>query len=112
MSAGGQGKAVVVGIDGSAEALSAAQWAVFEARRRGVPLRLISALDQSEALIVDWPALGRAAYGERLRVVAEEGLSAAAAAAAELDPDLSIEQRVVLGFPAGALVEQSQGAEL
>jgi nucleotide-binding universal stress UspA family protein len=112
VSAGVHRRTVIVGVDGSAEALRAARWAVPEARRRGATLRLVSALDQTDDLVIDWPALGRAAYGDRLRAAAEDGLSAAAAAAAELDPDLPIEQRLVIGFPAGVLIEQSHHGEL
>ena len=112
MNAGVDRRAVVVGIDGSAEALRAAQWAVPEARRREATLRLISALDQADDRMLGWPKLGQPAYDDRLRVVAEDDLNTAAAAAAELDPDLSIEQHLVLGFPAGVLVQESQDGQL
>ena len=83
-----------------------------EARRRAATLRLVTALDQTDDLMVDWPALGRAAYGDRLRTLAEDGLSAATAATAEIDPDLPIQQLLVLGSPAAVLIEQSQNGEL
>jgi nucleotide-binding universal stress UspA family protein len=100
-----------VGVDGSAEALRAVRWAVPEARRRRATLRLTSALAWTDDRMVGWPGLSTD-YGDRLRAAAEHGLTAAAAAAAELDPDLPVERELVIAFAAGALVEQSQDAEL
>ena len=34
---------VVVGVDGSGESLLAAEWAAMEAKRHGLPLRIVSA---------------------------------------------------------------------
>ena len=42
-------RAVVVGVDGSKAALSAALWAVDEAVRRDIPLRLVYAIDQRDS---------------------------------------------------------------
>jgi nucleotide-binding universal stress UspA family protein len=112
MNAEGHRRTVIVGVDGSEEALRAVRWAVPEARRRRATLRLVTAFAWTEDRMVGWPGLGQAAYGERLRAVAEHGLAAAAATAAELDPDLSLEQDLLLGFPAGVLVEQSRDADL
>lgn len=36
------GSGIVVGTDGSEESLRAVEWAAQEARRRGVPLRIVS----------------------------------------------------------------------
>ena len=36
-------KPVIVGVDGSEESLRAVEWAALEARRRGSPLRMVSA---------------------------------------------------------------------
>ncbi|MGW5699332.1 universal stress protein, partial [Streptomyces asiaticus] len=36
---------VTIGLDGSPESLAAADWAAREAQRRGLPLRLVHALD-------------------------------------------------------------------
>ncbi|MFF5676126.1 universal stress protein [Streptomyces hygroscopicus] len=38
-------RSVTVGLDGSSESLAAADWAAREAQRRGLPLRLVHALD-------------------------------------------------------------------
>jgi nucleotide-binding universal stress UspA family protein len=105
-------RTVVVGVDGSAEALRAVRWAVPEARRRQAALRLVTAFAWTEDRLVGLPGLGQAPYGQYLRTAAERGLAAAAAAATELDPDLRVERELILGFPGGVLVEQSQTAEL
>jgi nucleotide-binding universal stress UspA family protein len=101
-----------VGVDGSEEALRAVRWAVPEARRRQATLRLVTAFAWTDDRMVGWPGLGQAAYGERLRAAAEHDLAAAASVAAQLDPDLPVEQDLVLGFPGGVLVDQARGAEL
>jgi len=36
-------KPVVVGVDGSEESILAAEWAAIEAKRHGLPLRIVSA---------------------------------------------------------------------
>lgn len=105
-------KIVVVGVDGSAEALRAVRWAVPEARRRHATLRLVTAFTWTEDRMVGWPGLGSAPYGEYLRAAEERGLAAAAAVAAELDPDVPVERELVVGFPGSELVEQSKTAEL
>ena len=105
-------RAVVVGVDGSAQALRAVRWAVPEARRRRAVLRLITALAWTNDQMAGLPGMGAAPYGAYLRRGAENGLAAAAVAAAEVDPDVPVEQDLVVGFPGGVLHEQSQTAEL
>ena len=105
-------RTVVVGVDGSAAALRAVRWAVPEARRRRAVLHLVTALAWTEDRMVGVPGLGQAPYGQYLRTAAEHGLAAAEAAALEADPDLPVERELVLGFPAGVLLERSQTAEM
>ena len=112
MNAEDRRRTVVVGIDGSEEALGAVRWAVPEARRRRATLRLVTAFAWTDDRMVGWPGLGQTAYGARLRALAENSLTAAADLATELDPDLPVERDLVLGFPGGVLVEQSRDAEL
>ena len=106
------GRAVVVGVDGSADALRAVRWAVPEARRRRAVLRLVHAFAWTDERAVGMLGLGREAYGDRLRVLAHRALATAIAVAAELDPDVTVESDLVLGTPAGVLQEQSRSAEL
>jgi len=112
MDTEGRRRTVIVGVDGSEEALRAVRWAVPEARRRQATLRLVTAFAWTDDRMVGWPGLGQAAYGERLRAAAEHDLAAAASVAAQLDPDLPVKQDLVLGFPGGVLVDQARGAEL
>ena len=67
MNAEDRRRTVVVGIDGSAEALRAVRWAVPEARRRRAALRLVTAFAWTDDRMVGWPGLGQTAYGDRLR---------------------------------------------
>src|SRR4249920_465512 len=105
-------RTVVVGVDGSSDALRAVRWAVPEARRRQAVLRLVTAFAWTDDRMIGMPWIGQAPYGERLRAAAERGLAAAAALAAELDPELPVEQELALGFPGGVLVDRSRTAEL
>jgi nucleotide-binding universal stress UspA family protein len=105
-------RTVVVGVDGSAQALRAVRWAVPEARRRKAVLRLITAFAWTDDQLVGLPGIGPAPYGEHLREAAVKGLAAAAAAAAKIDPDVPVEQELVCGFPGSVLHEQSTTAEL
>ena len=105
-------RTVVVGVDGSPQALRAVRWAVPEARRRQAVLQLVTALAWTEDPLDELPGLGQAPYGQYLREAAEKGLAAAADVAAEVDPDVPVERELVLGFPAGVLLERSQTAEL
>ena len=105
-------RTVVVGVDGSPQALRAVRWAVPEARRRQAVLQLVTALAWTEDPMVGLPALSKAPYGQYLREAAEKGLAAAGDVATEVDPDVPVEREVVLSFPAGALLERSQAAEL
>jgi hypothetical protein len=98
MNAEDRRRTVVVGIDGSEEALRAVRWAVPEARRRRATLRLVTAFAWTDDRMVGWPGLGQTAYGDRLRAFAENGLTAAADVATELDPELPVERDLVLGF--------------
>jgi nucleotide-binding universal stress UspA family protein len=105
-------RTVVVGVDGSEEALRAVRWAVPEARRRRAVLRLVTAFAWTDDRLVGLPGLGGAPLGEHLRAAAEKGLAVAEAAAAEADHDLPVERELVIGFPSGVLREQSRTAEL
>jgi nucleotide-binding universal stress UspA family protein len=84
-------RTVVVGVDGSAQALRAVRWAVTEARRRKAVLRVITALPWTDDRLVGLPGIGPEPCGEHLREAAVNALAAAVAAAAEIDPDVPVE---------------------
>ncbi|MDR2985188.1 MAG: universal stress protein [Nocardiopsaceae bacterium] len=103
---------IVVGVDGSPAANAALRWAVRQAELTG---------DTVEAVIVgQYPIIG-ASYGWAgvavtegvdLRGLAEETLSKAIAEATEPGSDVKVNSRVIEGYPASALVEESADADL
>ncbi|WP_237568024.1 universal stress protein [Mycolicibacterium lacusdiani] len=94
-------KPVVVGIDGSEQALSAASWAVGEAVGRGVPLRLL--------YVIRTDLLG-SLTAEQYRCAVEEAkaaLHAARAAVEQADDRVLVETDIAQGNPAGVLESES-----
>jgi nucleotide-binding universal stress UspA family protein len=110
MSALQDQRRIVVGVDGSQEALRAVRWATTEAKRRRGVLRLVTAVDWTE-LAVDLPGTGQS-YGDILRKQAENSLDEAVAAATEIDSDIEIERQVSVGFPTAVLAAESRHAGL
>ena len=103
---------IVVGVDGSQPANAALRWAVRHAELTG---------DAVEAVIAwQFPIVG-ASYGWAgvavtegmdLRALAEKTLAEAVGKTTGPDSAVAIEQRVVEGYPASVLVEESVGADL
>jgi nucleotide-binding universal stress UspA family protein len=105
------GGPVVAGVDGSDRALQAVRWAAAEAARRRLPLRLVAAHTWPVGGFVGDPGLGvdpRAV----LRDAMLGHLAAAAAAAAEVVPGLTVERADVEGDPAVVLAAESERAAL
>jgi nucleotide-binding universal stress UspA family protein len=116
---------IVVGVDGSAGSVAALRWALTEAHLRGVPLRLVHAYELPHHLAGDLavglgPAAAAAYAGEdveRLRRSLEEAARRALAGALErADKEaidgIEIEQEIVEGPAAPALIEAARGAAL
>ncbi|RSN11356.1 stress-inducible protein [Streptomyces sp. WAC 01325] len=83
---------MVVGVDGSLNAVRALDWASDEAARRGAALRVVHAVpDRDEA---------------------EPVLSSAAARVRERHPDLSVEVKAMEGGTVRALLRESEASEL
>jgi nucleotide-binding universal stress UspA family protein len=100
---------VMVGVDGSDDALRAVRWGADEAARLGVPLRLVTAFawdDRSAG-----PAIERR-FREALRQTAEGHIAAAAAAAREAVPGVAVERQVAAGSPIEVLGSESRYAQL
>ncbi|GAS88417.1 universal stress protein [Mycolicibacterium brisbanense] len=97
---------VVVGVDGSQAALTAALWAVDEAVHREVPLRLVHAtgipLEPSIPIDVYRPELH---YGE-------SALRAASSAIEATGKTVKVESDIRWGSPAAALVDESCSAAM
>ncbi|MFD2471760.1 universal stress protein [Amycolatopsis silviterrae] len=107
----GSESAVVVGVDGSAAALTAVRWAARVARERRRGLRLVHALPE---LPVSFPAaelsfeqMQEAAGARGARVLAEAG-----DAAAEAAPGVEVATAVRAEGPAEALLAEAAGASV
>ncbi|GAA4542140.1 universal stress protein [Pseudonocardia xishanensis] len=106
------GGRVVVGVDGSDCALRAVRWAAVEARRRGVRLRLVSAVGWASFTPVGAAPLGREYERQALVRAAEQFLTEAAGVAHGIDFGLEIDRQVRNGSPATVLTEESEHAAL
>jgi nucleotide-binding universal stress UspA family protein len=100
------GRAIVAGVDGSAESLAAADWAGAEAERRGLPLRLVHAwLWQpiDVPLVQDRETQARSA---------EAVLRDAATRVSGRRPDLAVTSQIVADTPVPALLGAAAEAEM
>ena len=104
-------RTVVVGVDGSDEALRAVRFGAVEAARRRLPLRLVHAFGWVEERAVGQPALG-ARYRDILLAQARRFVAAAAEVAAAAAPGVDVEQQVVIGFPIEVLADESRRSRL
>lgn len=108
---------VVVGVDGSAGSRLALRFALSEAARRRVGLRVVSAHPPSSYWVGEWDVSPPDVAGEietetrrRAQAVLDEALEGPAAAGAA--GAVPVEVVVAVGSPATVLVEQSRRAEL
>jgi nucleotide-binding universal stress UspA family protein len=103
-------KPIVAATDGSEESLRAVDWAAREAVLRGAPLRIVSAA----ALLPRMAASeGHSEYETVSGVIRDDSnvaLTAAAARAAKVSPDLLIDTDHLDGAPAEAVTEAGSGA--
>lgn len=92
---------IVVGVDGSDAAITAAKWAVAEATSRNIPLRLIHVVPE-------------APLGDQSMEVeyAQTSLRAADAALAAMGEPVKVECDIVHGTPEGALLDESRNAAM
>ncbi|WP_375481424.1 universal stress protein [uncultured Mycobacterium sp.] len=96
---------IVVGIDGSDAAITAAKWAVAEAASRDIPLRLLYATRDQH--------LASATGGLDLDLeYGETALRTAAAAIDAMEKAVKVETTVVHGSPAVALIDESRDAAM
>ena len=97
---------VVVGIDGSRNALDAALWAVDEAVSRDIPLRLVSAIDPDRSPGADPHDAAREL------AKAEIAIRYAYVAVESTDQPVKIEVEILQERPIRALLEASRSAEM
>lgn len=105
------GLPVVVGVDGSESALEATRWAAREAQRRHVGLRLVNAVGSTTTHYGRSPGFGPD-YREVLLRIARAQVAAAATAAAQVAPGVTLIQETPTGDPIPRLVAESQDAQL
>jgi nucleotide-binding universal stress UspA family protein len=100
-----QSKSVVVGINGSRAAVSAAKWAVDEAISRQMPLRLVYVIPRTEARIASARTEWELERGEI-------ALSEAECAVQSLGKAVELETVILAGDPGQELVSESQDSAL
>ena len=100
---------VVVGVDGSASAYRAVEWAVGEAHRRGVGLRLVRAFSWTTA---DHPTGWVARYRDEMLDVSRRQVARAVLIAADTRPDVEAESQVAIGAPIEVLSSEARRAQL
>ncbi|WP_326639846.1 universal stress protein [Streptosporangium sp. NBC_01755] len=100
-------ESITVGTDGSAAAAVALEWAVDDAVRRGVSLRIVHAMDRWPSDLVEFPLPGRPG---RLARFGEQVLTEAAKAATERGPDVRVTTELIEGTPSEVLCGQAETA--
>lgn len=111
MSTAAASRPIVVGVDGSPASRVAVDWAARDAALRGVPLRLVHALNPPIVMVfpeVPMPP----GYAEWQQGEGQGVLEAATATAREAAPDVEVSAEMVSGPPIPTLVEQSRNAEM
>ncbi len=101
---------ILVGVDGSAASLHALDWAVAEARTRGLGLRVVVAYSLPSFTAASLDGGYAALDDETIRAGAQAVLDEALGRLR--DPGVAVQGRVVTGDAAGALVEESRDVEL
>lgn len=104
-------RTVVVGVDGSDNARRAVRWGAAEARRRDLPLRLMTAFGWVHQSVAGHPELGEGYRDILLRHAREQLTDAAEVASAEA-PGIDVETQLVVGPPIAVLGDESRRAHL
>ncbi|WP_326834935.1 universal stress protein [Amycolatopsis rhabdoformis] len=104
------GSAIVVGVDGSDQALEAVRWAAAEAASRSLPLRAVSAVDPAIAVATAGPPVVLEAV-DSIEQVAQADLEKAALLARET-ADVTADTEYLPNSAVPVLVEQSKNASL
>jgi nucleotide-binding universal stress UspA family protein len=115
------GMAIVVGVDGSPESKEALRWALEDARRRETPVRAVCAWDVPIGASSLASPMGMPGYeplgpetGDAIRKGTAERLAAIVAEVVEEAGagDVHVEQEIVQGHTAEALIRASEVEEL
>jgi nucleotide-binding universal stress UspA family protein len=101
---------IVCGVDGSEPSLHALDWAADEARRRGATLRVVHAWFEP---VTAYPfAAGMVIETQAIEDAARHILRDAVARIHAVDGELTIEESLVHGSAATALLEETEKADL
>jgi nucleotide-binding universal stress UspA family protein len=100
--------AILVGVDGSAESTEAVRWAADEARRRRAKLLIVHAADSAHFGL--WTTTATIRQG--LRALAQPIVDSSIEVAREIDPQLHMQGKVVLGSPGPVLLRMSARVDL
>ena len=101
-------RTITVGLDGSQESRSAAEWAAREAKLRGLPLKIVHVWEPVPAPMAQAPLLGAETqqhWTERIPREAAEGIRMR-------HPGVEVSTEQVSGNPGDALAEAAKNAEL
>src|SRR5690349_12284024 len=96
-------KSIVVGIDGSAAAIRAAEWAIDEAASRNIPLRLVCVMKDHHPSMEDY---------RRDVKDAETALRTAQSAVEASGKPVKVETVVEAGLPSVKLISESADADM
>ena len=105
-------KPIVVGTDGSAQAVRAVEWAAREAMLRSAPLRIVSAAEMLPRMNVPPKGQGIGTVATHLSGDRDRALATAALAAAAAAPGLLIDTDPLDGSPAHSVTGSGSGALL
>ena len=107
------GSTIVVGVDSSAGAQRAVDWALEEAVAHGDSVRLVHVLQYPAVGVGSVAGTAVPVFGhDDLKQLACKMLEVAAARARKCHPGVMVETSVVKGHPGGALIEAAKGARL
>ncbi len=98
-------ESIAVGTDGSAAATAALTWAVDDAIRRGLPLRIVHVVDRWPRDVPGFPAPG---WPDHMAHLGEQTLVEAAAAAGERGPEVPVTTELLEGVPSEVLRERAE----
>ena len=101
---------VIVGVDGSEESLLAAEWAAMEAKRHGLPLRIVSAPATVPRMQAD--RISPVTVADAVRGTSERALGAAVTRVKEMIPGLEVTTGLLSGPPALAVAASGSDAAM
>jgi nucleotide-binding universal stress UspA family protein len=103
---------IIAGTDGSEESLRAVEWAAREAALHGSPLRIVAVPALPPLMSWQEPAARPDTVADVVHKAYLRALATSAERAAEVEPGLAVETRLLSGPPAQALLESAAAASM